>query len=179
MTIYQFSRADKNIIKKQFSFTGYLIFISTLFLLSVLHVLNIPSFFDGEFHLFLFEVGLFYMLIVRQYKMHALTILGFFAALDIVEGAMLGSSFISFLAGYGVVKFILMASPSVIKGLTPIIFTLLFFTLLTISIALKLFMMYFLQDFTITYDIFKLSFKNLSYNTLLCLNFAYVFKKYL
>ena len=113
MTTYHFKRGSKNFVAQKDTFSGYLTFLSITFLFFIFHIINVPRFFGGEFHLFLFDLGLFYLILVRGERLHFFTIFCFYLMLDFLEGSIAGLSFPIFLLSLLIAKMLLNILPSI------------------------------------------------------------------
>ena len=163
---------------KRFGVGEYLLFLGWLFGLLVLHVANIPAFFGGQYHLFVFEAGLFYLLFSQQFKLYCITILFFYFWLDAIDSSVIGASFFAFMAAFfitlGLKKALFKEGwPPV---LSPFIYAAGFGIFLMVFEATKLIIFYGIQGGGPSLENITYFLKSLLYNFIVCLNLALIFK---
>ena len=178
MTARYFKRAgnigfnsSQNITKRYFNFLGVTI---PLFLLNII---NIPFYFGGESHIFLFEAGLFYLIFLQKQKIYFFTILLLYGVMDLLEFGGIGVSFLAFCISFGL---FLVLSHLLLKGerVGPRnIFqaTILLFLFLLLFVFFKVFLIASLTDFVISATITIFFLKSILYTVFLYLNFSLVF----
>lgn len=179
MTIYQFNRQGKGLVKTRFSIEGYIIFTLYLFIFSILEVINLPKIFNFNFHFFIFELSLIYLLIIKNYKILYFTILFFYLMLDAIGGVLIGNSFIAFLLSFGIINFIIKQYKNSLQFITPAFFSLCFTIFLTLFISIQSILLFIFSDFTFNLEVLKYIIKSVSINALICLNFSIIFKNLL
>lgn len=178
MTARYFKRAgnigfnsSQNVTKRYFDFLAVII---TIFLFNII---NIPFYFGGEFHIFLFEAGLFYLIFLKKHKIYFFTIFLLYSLKDLLEFGGLGVSFLAFCISFGL---FLAISHLLLKGekVCPRnIFqaTILLFLFLLLFVFFKVFLIASFTDFIISAVVMIFFLKSVLYTTFLYLNFSLVF----
>jgi hypothetical protein len=179
MTTYRF-RKEEGKFAKLISLKGVMFFV-VLFVLSVFNALNIPSLFGASFHFFLFEMGLFYLVIVKKMNSYFLTILLFYMIADFMSANPIVSSFVAFLAGLIAVNaFIVLLKRGVGSfAFKPFSFTLLFTFFLIIFSCAKLFLGFMMGSEMLNYGVIIHLMQSVFYSSFICLNLAFVFYNFL
>ncbi len=173
MTIYHFKRDNKGFVNRAYTAEGYLSFLGFAFVCLVLHIINIPSFFGGNYHLFLLDLGLFYLICEQKHKVHFFTIFLIYLLMDVLEGGLVGISFLGFLITIFPLKFFLNQA-SDFKKTTLILGAFIF--LFTIS-SMRLLGFYLTIENASIINTLKPLTKSILYSTILFTNFLLICKK--
>jgi hypothetical protein len=177
MTTYHFNRGSGKITAKHTTLTGYFQFLGWLILFTFLHILNIPSFFGGDFNLFLFEISLFYLLFIERNILHLFTIFTFYLLLDVLEAKVLGLSFLSFLISFAITSafFNFLILRNKVANFNTLKVCLLLFCFLIIFCLVKIFLLHVLTQTQTSFQFISLIFKSIIYSTFLFANFLLIF----
>jgi hypothetical protein len=179
MTIYQYKRGKQGRLKNYLPPAKRLAFILYLTLFTILQIANIPKIFDFNFHLFIFEASLFYLLIVKKYPFLYFTILFFYTILDLVGGGIVGVFFISFLISFFIIKILIARYKNHYFVINHFSFSVLFLAFITIYTITQFLALNFLTELVFTKEIIIYVVKSIISNFLICLNFGIIFKNLL
>ena len=98
MTTYHFKRSvERSGIQNSVFNIDFLKFLTITLIFFLLDIINIPNFFGGTYHLFVFESYIFFSYFIKKSKFALLTIFTFYAITDIIELNFIGTSFIAIL----------------------------------------------------------------------------------
>lgn len=178
MITYHFKRSRSSQGLKSFAyFLSYFKFLSLLFLFLLLDIINIPRIFNGEYHLFLFEIGIFYFIFIKKSEIHYLTIFAIYLFLDLLHLNYIGTSFLAIVIS---VAFTTLFMKLMRNGHRPLIISEMFLYqifYLFIFIFFKLTIVNITVGITLTQHIFTLLAKSAVYTSLLFLNICLIFRK--
>lgn len=169
MTTYRFKRSEKKSITNA-GFINYVPFVVFTFLALILNTINIPYFFGGSYHIFLFEFFLFYIIFVKQYKKYLITIFIFYAVLDITEEITIGISFLSFIVSLFILNGFFIFTKTKLKPNAIGSQTIYLFLFVLIFAFTKLFLIYIFNDFEISKQIIFFLIKSIFYSCFLFFN---------
>ena len=169
MTTYHFKRGTNRPLMNA-GILNYLPFLALSFVALALNTINIPIFFGGEYHIFLFEAVLFYLIFVKHYKKYLITIFAFYGVMDIMEEIVIGISFLSFFASLTLMQGLLIFTNIKLKtNLILMQTTLLFVFVLTFTIF-KISLIYIFNEFTISGGMILFLLKSTFYSCFLFFN---------
>ena len=149
---------------------NYLPFLVLSILALVLNTINIPIFFGGEHHIFLFEAVLFYLIFVKHYKKYLITIFILYAVLDIMEEIVVGISFLSFFASLTLMQGLIIFTNIKLKTNSLLLQTALLFLFVLIFTIFKISLMYIFNEFTISSGMILFLLKSTFYSCFLFFN---------
>jgi hypothetical protein len=168
MTTYHFKRGQKHFVERKETLAGYLFFLSISFILFIFHILNIPSFFGGDFHLFLFDLGILFLLLVKRERLHFFTLFCFYLLLDFLEGSIVGISFPAFLIGFIGAKSVSNLLSSMLGfAISSVIFLIIFSSIKILGLYI------FTNDFT-SINLVQFLLKSICYSALFFTNFLLI-----
>ena len=169
MTTYHFKRSANRPLMNA-GLLNYLPFLVLSILALVLNTINIPIFFGGEYHIFLFEAVLFYLIFVKHYKKYLITIFILYAVLDIMEEIVVGISFLSFFASLTLMQGLIIFTNIKLKTNSLLLQTALLFLFVLIFTIFKISLMYIFNEFTISSGMILFLLKSTFYSCFLFFN---------
>lgn len=171
MTTYRFKRVQNKSFSN-FGLLSYIPFLLLIFISFIINIINIPVFFGGEYHIFLFECVAFYLLFIKNYKKAFITFFLFYGILDLIEGIFVGISFIAFFASLVCIQGIMLFSKISVKSLFAQ--SVILFCFISIFIISKIILLYVFNEFNISTNIILFLIKSNFYSCFLFFNFHLV-----
>lgn len=169
MTTYHFKRsANRPLINA--GLFNYLPFLVLSIFALIINTINIPIFFGGEYHIFLFEAALFYLILVKHYKKYLITIFFLYAVLDIMEEIVVGISFLSFFISISLMQGLIVFTNIKLKTNSFLMQAALLFLFILVFTIFKIFLMYILNEFVISTGMILFLLKSTFYSCFLFFN---------